>query len=206
MDAFLGMIAAFGFNFAPRGWMACSGQLLSIQQNSALFSLLGTMYGGNGIQTFALPNLQGRVAIGQGQSPGTSNYSIGQAGGTERTSILTSNLPPHIHSAQSIISTPQGAIVAGDATTPENNYLALSPKIGSGPNATTLKTYATPTVATPTLPNGTTNTANIKSMAGSNTVSGNTHPAGVGQPIDIIQPYLAMNYCIATQGIFPSRN
>ena len=83
LDPFLGEIAMVGFNFAPRGWAMCQGQILSIAQNTALFALLGTMYGGNGVSTFALPNLGGRVAIGSGQSQGTSNYVIGQAGGAE---------------------------------------------------------------------------------------------------------------------------
>lgn len=78
MDPFLGTIAMFGFNFVPRGWAFCNGQIMSIQQNTALFSLLGTTYGGNGTTTFGLPDLRGRVPVGQGQGPGLSNYSIGQ--------------------------------------------------------------------------------------------------------------------------------
>ena len=198
MDFYLGMITAFGFSYAPVGWATCQGQLLSINQNNALFSLLGTYYGGNGVQNFALPNLQGRAPIGQGQSPGTSNYSLGQMGGIESVTLTNAHLPTHTHIAStSVTPTSQGAIVAGDATTPENNYLALSPKIGSGPNATTLKTYATPTAAT----------GNIKPIAG-NVATATTTNAVAGSNIgfSILNPYLTVNYCIALQGIYPSRN
>ncbi|MBT8160015.1 MULTISPECIES: phage tail protein [Arthrobacter] len=96
-EPFLGEIRLVGFNFAPTGWALCNGQIMSISQNTALFALLGTMYGGNGVSTFALPNLQGRAALHNGQGPGLSNYSQGQVGGTETTTLLTSNLPPHTH-------------------------------------------------------------------------------------------------------------
>src|SRR6476659_7582144 len=98
-EPFLGEIRMVGFNFAPQGWALCNGQILSIAQNTALFSLLGTTYGGNGTQTFGLPNLQSRVPMHWGQGPGLSNYVIGEQTGTENVTILTSNLPPHTHTA-----------------------------------------------------------------------------------------------------------
>lgn len=94
---YLGEIRNFGFNFPPRNWAQCAGQLLSIAQNTALFSLLGTTYGGNGTTTFALPDLRGRMPIGVGQGPGLSNYVQGEVGGTETTTLLTSNMPSHTH-------------------------------------------------------------------------------------------------------------
>ena len=97
MDPFIGQIIMFAGNFAPRGWALCNGQLMSIAQNAALFSILGTTYGGDGVQTFALPNLQGRVAIHPGQSSGTSLYDLGQVGGTENVTLLISNVPAHTH-------------------------------------------------------------------------------------------------------------
>lgn len=98
-DAFLGEIKMFAGGFAPRGWAFCDGQLLSIAQNSALYSILGTTYGGNGQTNFALPDLRGRVAINEGQGTGLQgSYSLGQAGGMEATTILPSNLPQHAHS------------------------------------------------------------------------------------------------------------
>lgn len=84
----------FGGNFAPKNWAFCNGQILSISSNSALFSLIGTYYGGNGVSTFALPNFQGRVPIHWGNGPGLSSYSIGQAGGSEHTTLTAANLPP----------------------------------------------------------------------------------------------------------------
>lgn len=97
MDPFVGQIQAFGFNFAPNGWARCDGQLLPINQNSALFSLLGTTYGGDGSTTFGLPDLRGRVMVSNGQGPGLSNYAWGQKQGVETVSLLTQNLPSHTH-------------------------------------------------------------------------------------------------------------
>ncbi len=97
MEGFIGTILPVGFNFAPRGWYSCEGQLLSIAQNSAMFSLLGVTYGGDGRTTFALPDLRGRRAIGQGQGPNLKNYQQGQASGTESVSITVNNMPAHNH-------------------------------------------------------------------------------------------------------------
>jgi microcystin-dependent protein len=97
MEPFLGQIQAFGFNFAPRMWAMCNGQLLPIASNSALFSLLGTIYGGDGRTTFALPDLRGRSIVHAGQGPGLSNIPIGQKGGQENVTLITNNLPPHNH-------------------------------------------------------------------------------------------------------------
>jgi len=96
-DPFIGTIQIFGFNFPPRGWAMCNGQLLSIAQNTALFSLLGTTYGGDGQTTFALPDLRGRFPNHQGQGPGLSNYDIGQVAGSETVTLLNTNLPAHTH-------------------------------------------------------------------------------------------------------------
>src|SRR5262245_12581551 len=131
MDAFIGMIVMFGGNFAPRGWAFCNGQLLSIAQNTALFSILGTTYGGNGQTTFALPNLQGRVAIHPGQSPGTSNYTLGETAGTENVTLTTSQMPMHNHivaASQSASTTnPQGSVPSNDSRgTPVTIYAAQS--------------------------------------------------------------------------------
>src|SRR6266568_7692053 len=94
---FLGQVQPYGFGFAPRNWALCNGQILSIAQNTALFALLGTMYGGNGQTTFALPDLRGRVPIHMGQGPGLSSYVEGQVGGTENVTLLADQLPPHGH-------------------------------------------------------------------------------------------------------------
>ena len=108
MEPFLGQIQAFGFNFAPRGWAQCSGQLLPIAQNTALFSLLGTTYGGDGRTTFALPDLRGRSMVGYGTGPGLSPIQIGQNGGNENTILSVANLPPHNHTVQVKVNTANG--------------------------------------------------------------------------------------------------
>jgi microcystin-dependent protein len=97
-EPYLGEIRIFGFNFPPQGWALCNGQTLSISQNAALFSLLGTTYGGNGTTTFALPDLRSRVAVHQGQGAGLAAYSAGQAGGTESVTLLPAQMPAHTHS------------------------------------------------------------------------------------------------------------
>ena len=204
MDEYMAMIKLFAGNFAPRSFMFCQGQILSMAQNTALYSLLGTTYGGNGVQTFSLPDLRSRVPAGTGQGPGLSNYVLGQFAGTESVTLLSTNMPAHVH-AQALTSTSNSSqagtaiAAAGDAITPLNNYLALSPKIGSGPNATQLKTYATAAAGTPVALAG-------GAITTSTTTSGNTAVAGGSQPVSIMQPYLAINYVITTEGLYPSRN
>ncbi len=116
-DPFVGQIMAVGFNFAPRGWALCNGQLLPINQNQALFSLLGTTYGGDGRVTFALPNLQTRAAIGRGAGPGLTNRTQGVNGGLASVSLAASHLPSHTHGVQ-------GAAVAGTSASPADQTWA----------------------------------------------------------------------------------
>jgi len=170
---FLGEIRMFGGNFAPRGWALCNGQLLAISQNTALFSLLGTTYGGNGVTTFALPDLRGRVPNHFGQGPGLSNYTQGQVGGTENVTLLQGNLPAHSH--------PVNAVAAGgNQASPAANLPAIE-STGTSLNFSSSAANATMNAAT----------------------IGN---AGQNLPLPVIQPYLTINFIIALQGIFPSRN
>ena len=171
-DNFIGEIREFGFNFAPYGWALCNGQLLSISQNTALFSLIGTYYGGDGISTFALPNLQSRVPIHQGQGVGLSPYNLGQQGGTESVTLTTQQMPQHNHGANTVSGSPAGA------SRPSNAYPGA---------ATSGSVYST------AAPDSTFNT-NFIGFAGNS------------QPHNNIQPYLCINFCIALQGIYPSRN
>ncbi len=113
---FLGMLAIFGFNFAPVGWAFCQGQLLPISENDALYALLGTTYGGDGQTTFGLPDLRGRLPVGMGQGPGLSNYSIGQAAGQENVTLSQAQLPSHTHPLRA-------SSVAGNQSSPEGNVL-----------------------------------------------------------------------------------
>ena len=196
MEPFLGFIAAFGFTFAPRTWAFCQGQIISISTNTALFSLLGTTYGGNGSTTFALPDLRGRTLIGQGQGPGLSYYSLGDMGGTENTTLLINNMPAHNHAV--VVTSPTPAIIADNSvantSVPTGNRLAISPKTGSGPNASTLNTYTTATG----------NPVQLGTAAGP--ITAQTGISGGSLPFSLVQPFLAINYCISLQGIFPSRN
>lgn len=170
-EPFIGEIRMFGFNFAPRGWAMCNGQLLAIAQNTALFSLLGTTYGGNGQTTFALPELRGRVPMHWGQGPGLSPYSQGQMGGSETVTLVTTQIPAHSHTVQ----------CSSDDATSGDPFNCV-------PSAFPQKIYAgAPTpgrVMNPTMITG----------------------GGSNQPHANIQPYCVVNFCIALEGIFPSRN
>lgn len=119
MEPFLGMIGLFGFNYAPQYWAVCDGSLLPIAQNTALFSLLGTQYGGNGQTTFALPDLRGRTPIGQGQGPGLNPYTMGEMAGTETVTLIQSQMPAHNHMLN-VSGSP------ADADSPSGNVLAVS--------------------------------------------------------------------------------
>jgi microcystin-dependent protein len=121
MEPFLGQLMLVPYNFAPQGWAFCNGQIMSIAQNSALFSLLGTTYGGNGQTTFALPDLRGRVAISSGQGPGLQNYSLGEVAGSESVTLLSTQMPAHTHlvgaSTGSAQATPDNAFPGSDTST-----------------------------------------------------------------------------------------
>ena len=180
-DQFVGEIRVVPFNFAPRGWALCNGQILSISQNTALFSLLGTYYGGDGRSTFALPNLQGSVPLhaDNSQGPGLSSYVLGETGGETTVTLLASELPAHTHALQ-------GSTATATATTP-GPTLALANPPGN-PRAPS-KLYKKPPVTTPI----TLDTSVVS-------------PAGGGQPHNNLQPYLTLNFIIALQGIFPPRS
>jgi microcystin-dependent protein len=170
-EPFIGQVMLFAGNFAPRGWAFCNGQILSIAQNTALFSILGTTYGGNGQTTFALPDLRGRVAIGPGQGPGLSNRLLGEASGEETVTLNMEQMPRHAHMAAARSE-------GGTSAAPANGVWAGSTARDS--------IYA----ATPDT------TMNPQAIA----------PTGGSQPHGNMQPYLGVNYIIALEGIYPSRN
>lgn len=182
---YLGQIIMFAGNFAPNGWALCNGQLLSIAQNSALFSILGTTYGGDGVSTFALPNLQGRVPEHWGTGPGLPTVVIGEAAGSNNVSILVSNLPQHSHSVA-----PPCSNAAGTSTTPVNSYPAVDAVTAT---FTPPSTHGTITVNTFAPTSNQTMAPFVSGSVGNNI------------PINIQQPYLAVTFIIALQGIFPSR-
>jgi microcystin-dependent protein len=170
---FIGEIRMVGFNFAPVGWAFCDGQLLPIAQNTALFSLLGTTYGGNGISTFALPDLRGRVPLHMGQGPGLSLYSLGQTGGTENVTLSSGQLPAHNHTVNAVAGGGNQASPAGGLPAIESTGTSLD--------------YSS---------------AAANATMNSGMISG----GGSSQPHNNQQPYLTINFIIALQGIFPSRN
>ncbi len=180
-EAFLGEIRMVGFNFAPVGWALCNGQTLAISQNTALFSLLGTQFGGNGVSTFNLPDLRSRVPVHQGAGLGLSTYVMGEATGTENVTLLATQMPLHNH-------TVGVSNAAGSLTDPTNNILAqCNTATGHQP------------------PN--TNVPNFVNTAATGTLAPATISyAGSSQPHQNIQPVLCVNFIIALQGIFPSRS
>lgn len=184
---FVGEILLVPYNFAPLGFAFCRGQLLPISQNTALFSLLGTQYGGDGKSNFALPDLRGRAPLAFGQGPGLSNYFQGEAGGVETVALTLNEMPAHSHTLTSTLTaTAQCKNGAGNQQTPVGNVPAIE---SSGVTAT--YSSAAPDAAM---------------RAGSLAVSGTlaTNPAGGSLAHDNRQPYLVMDYVIALNGIFPA--
>ncbi|MET0395065.1 MAG: tail fiber protein [Chitinophagaceae bacterium] len=187
MDNYLGEIRAFSFGRIPRNWAPCNGQTMAINTNQALFSLLGTTYGGNGVTTFNLPNLQGRAALhfGNYTGPYPSYYTQGQAAGTESVTVLQTNLPAHTHPF---------ALTAGAGTTnlsvssPGVDFLSVIPEVPQVPNE---------------------NMVPYTTSLGSGAVQLNPNciaPTGGTQPHENRMPYLPILFCIALTGIFPSRD
>ncbi len=174
-DQFVAEIRIFPFNFPPTGWAFCDGQIMPISQNTALFALLGTVYGGDGKSTFALPDLQGRAAMQPGQGQGLSLRDQGEIGGVETVTLLVSEIPFHTHTMSANNLDPANALI------PEAEMSLGVPTGGSmyvqgnsGPATTAMAPQALP-------------------------------PAGGGLPHNNMQPYLTLNFCIALQGIFPQR-
>ncbi len=222
MDAFMGMVMPVAFNFAPKGWAFCNGQLVPISQNSAMFALLGTMYGGDGINTFALPDLRGRVPVGsQGDGPGLTPIEQGEMAGTNTNTVIgngsvsitlsSANLPTHTHPASfnptELTATTHlqaSTSSSGANTVPANgSVLCTSP---SGPGSASIYSQ--------TLENAVNLGGVSTTMGGTGAVT--VGATGAGQPlmapvsttalVSNMQPFLGLNYVICMQGIFPSRN
>jgi len=180
MDPFVAEIRIFPFNFPPKGWAFCDGQLLPLSQNTALFSLLGTTYGGNGKSNFALPNMQGNAPMHPGQGPGLSLHDLGETGGSDTVSLLESEIPSHSHgllgaNANATDATPSPALALSKGAW---NFAGHSGAVA------TYSTAAGPVVQ-----------MNDNAIA----------PAGGDQPHNNLMPYLTLNFCIALQGVFPPR-
>lgn len=181
-EPFVGEVKLLGFSFAPLGYMTCQGQLLSIAQYTALFALIGTTYGGDGQTTFALPDLQGRVPNGQGQGPGLPYYTIGEEAGTNSVTLTAGNMPAHVHTLHSAKAQIRASSANANGGDPDGTF----------PAVTTLNTYADS-------PSPGVYTSNV-------ITSGTTDVVGGSLPFSVQNPILCMNFSIAVEGIFPSRN
>jgi microcystin-dependent protein len=188
MDPFVGEIKMVGFNFAPSGYAFCDGSLMAISQNQALFALLGTTFGGNGVSNFQLPDMRGRSPVGMGTGPGLTTVVQGEMSGVEQVTLLVTQMPPHTHLGSASIAIP--ATTADGATpTPTNASIlgGVTDPAGSGAPASL---YATTPATTTLQPFSTTVTNQL---------------AGGGQPVPLRNPYLGTNFIIAMNGVFPSR-
>jgi microcystin-dependent protein len=186
-EPFLGQIILFAGTFAPRGWALCDGQILPINSNQSLFSILGTQYGGDGRTSFALPGLRGRVPVGVGQGAGLSNRNIGQKGGVEGVALTEAQMPAHQHAEGASTLTAQLVAHTGsvaDSSTPDPaNVLSKLPQVNL---------YSS-------------SDSNLQAIDGP-TISSTVAPVGGSQSHENRQPLLALNYIIALVGLFPSRN
>jgi len=192
-EPFIGEICIFGFNFAPVDWALCNGQLMQINQNAALFSLLGTMYGGNGTTTFGIPDLQGRMPIGMGNGAGLTPRPISTKAGQENATLTVNQLPAHTHSVNITATTSVKASTgaSSSATPTAGAYLAQGGT--SAGDSAIIYAGAAP--------------ANTVALGGVSTqLTGNaTGATGASQPAPIMNPFLALNFCIAVIGLYPSR-
>lgn len=178
MEGVIGFTTMFAGNFAPKSWSFCQGQTINIASNTALFSILGTTYGGNGTTTFMLPNLQGRKVVGVGTGPGLSTYALGQAGGSEMVTLTTNQMPAHVHPIQ-LTATPKGFLEASTGSEPNGSFFTGN---GDGYSAS--------------------HNAHIAPYNVNVTMS----TVGSDTPYEILQPYMGMNYIICVYGVFPARN
>jgi microcystin-dependent protein len=202
-DPYVGEIRMVAFNYAPSGWALCQGQVVAISQNQALFALLGTVYGGNGVSNFQLPNLQGRSPVGAGQGLGLSNINLGEIAGTEATTLTISNMPQHTHAA----AVTGGGQVTGNVAIPASTSTAAQTE-GGVPGVTTVlgpvsvagrggALYSTSTPDTTLKPFSVTLQGTAPTVQ--NALTGNN------TPVALRNPYVGINFCIALQGVFPLR-
>ncbi|MEO5645791.1 MAG: tail fiber protein [Bacteroidia bacterium] len=179
MEGYIGVVTTVAYDFSPKNWASCNGQILPIAQNQALFSILGTTFGGNGVTTFALPDFRSRTALGTGTGAGLPNTALGQVSGSENVMLSVLNLPSHAHNGN--VSFRMQASNSG-ASEPVPDGTFINGFTNGFSNATPDTTLIAPTYVT---------TIGV---------------AGSSQPIDILSPYLVINYVICLYGIFPSRN
>ncbi|GGY24781.1 phage tail protein [Paludibacterium paludis] len=194
MEAYMGTITIFAFNYAPQDWAMCQGQTYQVSQYQALFSLLGTLYGGNGSQNFMLPNLTARMPIGTGPAQPAFNlpaYNPGQNGGQQSASLSIANLPVHTHTSSAMQVAFQAAGTP-TPTTPASAPSAANPYLGASGAGTGLATIWSTALNNPVA---------VKGLS----VSGATDATGGNTPVSVLNPFLALNFCIAINGLYPVR-
>ncbi|WP_291120044.1 phage tail protein [Empedobacter sp. UBA7248] len=195
MEQTIGEIRMFAGNFAPLGWMLCQGQLLSISENDALFAIIGTTYGGDGSSTFALPNLASRVPVGMGQGLGLSNIILGEQVGAESVKLMTTQLPAHTHVVDKNSLQVTNGIASNMSSTAHEPTKGKSLGVATNNGISTLGYNQE-------VPNMTLHETSLKNEDLTKT----TLPVGGNQPHNNMQPYLGINFIIAIEGNFPSRN
>jgi microcystin-dependent protein len=198
MEGYVGEIRLFAASFAPLNWQYCQGQTLSVRSSTALFAILGTQYGGDGSQTFQLPNLAGRVVVGSGQGPGLSGYTNGQMGGVQAVPLTSAQMPAHLHSMvvqQQItgVAAVACAIDSGGTASPDDALIS-----GDG-NSTVFTSNQTTVAMSPKSVTGSNFTLNAPTVTGVSATGG-------GSAHNNMQPYLGLGYIICVQGNFPSRD
>ena len=181
MEGVIGYVTMFAGNFAPKSWAFCNGQTINIASNTALFSILGTTYGGNGTTTFQLPNTQGRTVVGAGTGPGLSTYNLGQAAGTTSVTLTTQQMPAHVHPVSVTAQNISTESVEADSSLASGNVYARESNIS-------------PYDSNPSAAGGTFPATLTMTNQGGN------------QPIGIQRPMLGLNYIICQYGVFPARN
>lgn len=182
MEGVIGYVTMFAGNFAPKSWAFCSGQIINIASNTALFSILGTTYGGNGTTTFALPDLRGRTIVGVGQGPGLSQYSLGQVSGTESQTLNVTTMPAHVHPV---------AIVAANPATEADADLSTASGSVYARDTNGINPYASGSGA-----------SNMGPLQGQLQVA----PIGNNQSFQCLRPVFGINQIICCYGVYPARN
>jgi microcystin-dependent protein len=181
MEGVIGYVTMFAGNFAPKNWAFCQAQVINIASNTALFSILGTTYGGNGTTTFGLPDLRGRTIVGAGTGPGLSSYSLGELIGVENETLNTSQMPIHVHPYSTTITAPATANAVNQTNPNANIY---------GPDANGNAVFAGDTGVS------------MKSYPGAITMT----PAGSNTPFQVLRPFLGLNQIVCMFGVYPARN
>ena len=182
MEGVIGYTTCFAGNFAPKNWAFCAGQIMNISSNTALFSILGTNYGGNGTTTFGIPDLRGRTIVGAGTGPGLSTYTLGQMGGSETDTINLNQMPAHVHPVAVVAQNNSNDNDAASLTTASGNVYARDED--------------------GVLPYATSGTSNMGTLQANLTMA----PIGSSQAFSILRPLLGLNYIVCTAGVYPARN